>query len=70
MSYSAHEIEDLRNIIAVLYLSSDYAMQMTAYEKIDMTEKMLNTYMSQSVTYADLQAIFSKQIDEEKKSRI
>lgn len=58
--YTAEEIENMRTIIKVLYLYDELGRQMTPYETLSITEKMLQTYMSQGLSYSDLSDIHIK----------
>lgn len=55
--YSAEDIENMRTILKVLYLSDELNKQLSVYELHDIAEKMLQTYISQGLTYDDLSKI-------------
>jgi hypothetical protein len=63
MEYSAEDLENMRTMIKTLYLFDEMHMQMSAYERADIAEKMLQTYVSQGIVYQDLQKIFAKGLD-------
>jgi hypothetical protein len=52
--YTLDDIDNLRLITWLLNLSDEIHQHLSIYEKIDLTEKMLNTYMSQGIRYEDL----------------
>lgn len=67
--YEATEIDNVRTIIGVLYLSSELHKLMSPYEKASLNEKMLQTYLAQGIRYNDLQLIFQKQLGKDKENK-
>ena len=64
-TYSIEEIDQIRGIIHLLYLAD---LGLTTYERMDLNEKMLNTYLSQNASYYDLAQMYrEKQATEKKK---
>jgi hypothetical protein len=52
--YTLDEIDQLRLIVRLSNLSDELHKQLSVYEKMDLTEKMLKTYMSQGIRYDNL----------------
>lgn len=64
--YTAKEIEDMRSIISVLYFSDESSIKhMSPYERMSIKEEMLQTYLSQGITYYQIVEHYQEKLKEE-----
>ena len=64
---TAKDIERMRGAITVLYFS-DIDSGLNPYERMQVVESMLQTYLTQDITYSDLYNLYVERLRNNKSS--